>query len=348
MNGTLKLLVGLAAATVATAGVALAATADLALAAASPAVTTGSTSSIKTTSAVLHGTVNPNGASTTYHFEWGLTNAYGTVGAAHSAGSGTAAVSVQFTAPGLTPGTPYHYRLVAQNRFGTTFGADRHFTTGGNPPPDVLTGGTAQVGATSAILTGEVNPHGQQTSFWFQYGLGPAYGYQTFPQTVAAGNALVPVAQTLQGIAPLTVFHYRLVAQHGNSAPNVGVDMTFLTQPAIRLRPRIRARTTPHRARKAPFVFTTSGSRAGPSNIPPALGCAQSAVVKFLFGRGEWSSTTIPIQPNCTFSGQTTIHHLPGRGKKHRTETLRVIVTAVGSGYFAPVSTRPSTVVLGG
>jgi len=346
MNGTLKLLTGLAAAITATAATAL--TAGVAVAASSPAVTTGSTSSIKETSAVLHGTVNPNGASTTYHFEWGLTTAYGTAGSSHSVGSGTAAVSVQFTAPGLTPGTPYHYRLVAQNRFGTTFGADRHFTTAGNPPPDVLTGGTAQVGATSAILTGEVNPHGQQTNFWFQYGLGTAYGYQTFPQTVAAGAALVPVSVALQGIAPLTVFHYRLVAQHGTSAPNVGVDMSFLTQPLLRPFPRITARTTPHRARKAPYVFTTTGALSGPANIPPALGCAQSAVVKFMFGRREWASTTMPIQPNCTFSGQTTISRLPGRGKKHRTEKLKVIVSAVGSGYFAPVSTRPSTVVLGG
>jgi hypothetical protein len=340
MNSKLKLLAAIAAATALSVGVADAAS--------SPTVKTGSTSSLKTTSATLNGTVNPNGASTTYQFEYGLTTAYGQTSNAKSAGSGTVAVAAAATVGGLTPGTPYHYRLTAHNRFGTTLGADHTFTTAGNPPPNVTTGPIAQVGSTTATLTGLIDPHGQQTSFYFQYGLTTAYGFQTFAQTVAAGNAPVPVSQQLQGIAPLTVFHYRLVAQHGSSVAQVGADNSFLTQPAIRPRPRVRARTTPHRSRKAPFVFTTSGSIAGPSNIPQSLGCAQSAVVRFMFGRREWASTAIPVQANCTFSGQTTIRHLPGRGSKHRTETLKVIVDATGSGYLAPASSRTSTVVLGG
>ena len=231
-------------------------------------MTTGSTSSIQDTSAILHGTVNPNGASTTYQFEWGLTTAYGSTGTAKSAGSGTAAVAVQFTAPGLTPGTLYHYQLIAHNRFGTTFGSDHKFTTAGNPPPNVLTGSATQIGPTSATLTGIVDPHNEQTSYYFQYGLSTAYGYQTFPGTVAAGSAPVPVALALQGISPLTVFHYRLIAQHGSSAPQAGGDLSFLSLPAIRPVPRIRARTTPHRDRSAPFVFTTSGSLRRPVQHP--------------------------------------------------------------------------------
>ncbi len=340
MNSKLKLVAGFVATTALTAGVAAAAS--------SPAVTTGSASSIKTTAAILHGTVNPNGASTTYQFEWGLTDAYGLTGAAKSAGSGTAAVAVQVTAASLVPGTTYHYRLTAHSRFGTTLGSDHHFKTAGNPPPNVTTGPVSQIGPTSATLTGIVDPQGAQTTFYFQYGLSTAYGYQTFPSTVAAGGAPVAVSQQLQGISPLTVFHYRIVAQHGSSVGQPGGDLSFLTFPAIRPRPRVRARTTPHRERSAPFAFTTSGSLSGPSNIPPALGCAQSAVVKFMFGRREWSSTAMPVQPNCTFSGVTTINHLPGRGKKHRTETLKVTVTAEGSGYFAPASSSTTTVVLQG
>ena len=78
-----------------------AALASGALAATSPAVVTGNASHLGQSSAVLNGTVNPNGSSTTYFFQWGLTNAYGVNGKPHSAGSGTKAVAVHTTAGNL-------------------------------------------------------------------------------------------------------------------------------------------------------------------------------------------------------------------------------------------------------
>ena len=63
--------------------------AGVAVAASSPSVGTGKVSAVKQASAVLHGTVNPNGRSTTYFFQWGLRSAYGAVSATHSAGAGT-------------------------------------------------------------------------------------------------------------------------------------------------------------------------------------------------------------------------------------------------------------------
>ncbi|MBV8220530.1 MAG: hypothetical protein JO325_18855, partial [Solirubrobacterales bacterium] len=60
--------------------------AALAIAAASPSVTTGSDSHVTDTSAELLGTINPNGNSTAYYFEWGLTAAYGVASVEHSAG----------------------------------------------------------------------------------------------------------------------------------------------------------------------------------------------------------------------------------------------------------------------
>ena len=68
-----KLKVLLAAAVIATS------VAGVAAAASSPSVVTGATSSVTQSSVVLHGSVNPNGKSTTYFFQWGLTTAYGAV-----------------------------------------------------------------------------------------------------------------------------------------------------------------------------------------------------------------------------------------------------------------------------
>src|SRR5437868_5094970 len=78
-----------------------------------PTVTTGAVGKVAENSAVLHGTVNPNGASTTYYFQWGLTTSYGSNSAPRSAGNGVRRVSVERRAKGLAPGTVYHYRLVA-------------------------------------------------------------------------------------------------------------------------------------------------------------------------------------------------------------------------------------------
>src|SRR5207302_7727930 len=106
----------------------------VAAAASSPAVATGSTTKVTSTSAVLQGVVNPNGSATTYYFQWGLTNTYGVMSASHSAGHGTKSKSVSVTARGLVPGTRYHYRIVATNRFGTSVGRDHSFKTAGHPP----------------------------------------------------------------------------------------------------------------------------------------------------------------------------------------------------------------------
>jgi hypothetical protein len=94
-----------------------------------PAVSTLGASSITATGGQLNGSVNPNGFSTTYHFEYGPTTTYGSSTQSGSAGSGTSSVSVDATLSGQTSGNVYHYRLVAANSGGTTNGSDTAFTT---------------------------------------------------------------------------------------------------------------------------------------------------------------------------------------------------------------------------
>jgi hypothetical protein len=92
-----------------------------------PATTTGMSTKVMTSSATLNGTVNPNGLSTTYYFEWGTTTSYGNTipSTPASAGSGTSGVHVSADITGLSPDTIYHYRLVAVSSFGTSYGSDR-------------------------------------------------------------------------------------------------------------------------------------------------------------------------------------------------------------------------------
>jgi phosphodiesterase/alkaline phosphatase D-like protein len=322
-------------------GATLALTASAAEAASSPTVATGSASGQTNTSAVLHGTVNPNGSSTGYQFQYGLTNAYGLSTTTRSAGGGSKAKAFTATVGGLIPGTVYHYRLVALNKAGGTLGADRSFRTTGHPPPGVTTGPPTQVGTSTAALTGTVDPEGESTTWVFQYGLTTAYGFQTFSQTLPALNSTVTVSTVLSGLTPGTLFHYRLVGIHGSSIVP-GADGTFLTEPSPRPVPRLRARTSPGRARSKPFVFTTRATVTGPSWIPAPLACTGSAAIRYFDGKRLVGFGVGSVQPNCTLSAQVSFRRKIGR---HATP-LRVVIHFRGNGYLAPVD-RTDHVVLG-
>jgi hypothetical protein len=97
-----------------------------------PITATGAATDAEETSVVINGTIDPAGLQTTYHFEYGLTSAYGSRVPASidaDAGNGHAPRIFSRTLKGLEPGTTYHYRLVAENSIGATAGEDRSFTT---------------------------------------------------------------------------------------------------------------------------------------------------------------------------------------------------------------------------
>jgi hypothetical protein len=100
--------------------------------------------------ATLRGLVNPNGIATKFHIEFD-TKPYENGEAPHGSnlpttdegiGSGEEDVAVSEPVEGLKAGTTYHYRIVATNEEGTTYGEDGAFTTWGawstqttpNPP----------------------------------------------------------------------------------------------------------------------------------------------------------------------------------------------------------------------
>jgi len=94
-----------------------------------PAATTEAAAAVTSQSAMVSGSVNPKGAPTTFHFEYGTTTAYGRSTPVTEAGSGNTAVAAATTVGGLSPATTYHYRIVAANAGGVTKGSDRTFTT---------------------------------------------------------------------------------------------------------------------------------------------------------------------------------------------------------------------------
>jgi hypothetical protein len=78
--------------------------------------------------------LNPGAATTTYRFQYGTSTAYGLETFGKSIGAGVVPQSVSFRINSLAPHTTYHFRVVASNHAGTTFGPDTIAQTGPFPP----------------------------------------------------------------------------------------------------------------------------------------------------------------------------------------------------------------------
>ena len=95
-----------------------------------PVASTLAAGSVTGTGAILNGTVNANGTSSTVTFEYGTTVAYGnTVAGTPSPVAGSSPVAVSAMLTGLATGTTYHYRVRGVNNGGTGNGGDLTFTT---------------------------------------------------------------------------------------------------------------------------------------------------------------------------------------------------------------------------
>jgi hypothetical protein len=95
-------------------------------------------------------------------------------------------------------------------------------------PPTASTQGVSAVTFSSAVLHGSVNPRGQSTNYFFQYGPTKAYGAQTPLAPAGAGSTSVAVSQAVTGLQAATTYHYRLIAVGPGGAAN-GSDRSFTT-----------------------------------------------------------------------------------------------------------------------
>lgn len=94
-----------------------------------PVVETESVSQVNTDGARLQAQLGPNGGNTTYRFEWGTDETYGSSSSQSAPFGLLESASASAVIAGLTPGTLYHYRVVAENEAGTTYGEDLQFRT---------------------------------------------------------------------------------------------------------------------------------------------------------------------------------------------------------------------------
>jgi hypothetical protein len=96
--------------------------------------------------------------------------------------------------------------------------------------PVVTSGAATSIAPTTVVLNGTVTPKGAATTYYFQYGTSSLYGNVTPAGTVAAGSGRVKVTAPVSGLAPVTTYHYRLVAQNAKGVGR-GKHRTFKTKP---------------------------------------------------------------------------------------------------------------------
>jgi streptogramin lyase len=200
-----------------------------------PSVGGPAASNIAEDTATLTASVGANSQTTEYFFQYGLTSEYGSQTSPLSAGSGATPAIVSSNAVGLSPSTAYHFRAVATNASGTTYGQDQTFMTASAPAADTLA--ATAVTLTAGTLHAAINPQGQATTYHFDWGTTTAYASRApiADANVGSDGSEHAVEQTLAGLAPDTSYHFRVVASNCGGCTEgttYGPDRTFTTAPA--------------------------------------------------------------------------------------------------------------------
>ncbi|HTC60922.1 MAG TPA: NHL repeat-containing protein [Solirubrobacteraceae bacterium] len=215
-------------------------------------------------SATVKGEVNPEDlALTDCHFEYVTDAAFEATGFSDLSSGGEAPCVpdpasipvdsnfhlVQAALTGLASGVTYHFRLVAasdpSSLGGTADSAPASFVTPGEPTVDSTS--ASNVASSFADLHAEIDPHGADTTYQFEYIT--ATGYEAAvaehaanpysaggvipitPADIGPGGTDASVVQQVGGLIPETEYHFRVLAKNGlGSVP--GVDETFITLPA--------------------------------------------------------------------------------------------------------------------
>jgi phosphodiesterase/alkaline phosphatase D-like protein len=206
-----------------------------------PAITGSSANGVTDSSAHLSAGVKPNFGETIYGFEYGETPAYGE----QTLGSDLLAADVQvhpvqIDLSGLAPGQTYHYRPLAINYGGISYGPDQSFTT--LDAPTVLSETAAGITGSGARLTALVQPGLSPTTVHFEYGPTEAYGSSTPGTSIGGGAGAVSTDIDVNGLTPEATYHFRAVASNAIGTES-GTDQSFKTgaQPHTEVAPKPKA-----------------------------------------------------------------------------------------------------------
>ncbi len=96
----------------------------------------------------------------------------------------------------------------------------------GPAKPTVTPEAATAIKDTEATLKGSVNPNGEATTYWFEYGTSTAYDHET--THTSTGTTSGSKSATVTGLSANTLYHFRMVAENGIGKTEGG-DRTFTT-----------------------------------------------------------------------------------------------------------------------
>ena len=227
----------------------------------------------------LNGEFAGNGEDTTYHFEYGLTPAYGMKTESADAGEASGPTEVSGDITEYEAYETYHYRVVAENAYGTTYGNDKTVETEAALKPDVAGTQASNVTPTGALLEAMINPNRWLTVYAFEYGPTNTYGETTeISPPIGADKSFHPVSAQVTDLLPGTVYHFRAVAINFTGT-TYGADQV-LTTPDV---PRIDASSSSGTGQTATHLSATVSPNLSPTTV------------KFEFGiTGAYGQETSP------------------------------------------------------
>jgi sugar lactone lactonase YvrE len=263
-------------------------------------VVTTSATEIGQESITLNGEFNGNGEDTHYYFEYGLTTKYGQVseeapGSDAGSPNGTTAISSEIT--DYEGYETYHYRVVAVNPVGTTYGSDMTVTTLPAELPIVDETAASEIEPTAATLEAQVTPNRWATLFTFQYGPTASYGESTeIAGPIGDDQFPHPVSQSVKGLEPATIYHFRVIAIN-YTGTTYGPDQTFQTP-------------------DVPGVVSSSGAATGQSTAHLEAGVVPNSSptsVDFEYGlTSAYGAATVPVPVGSGTGTQSAVADIGG------------------------------------
>lgn len=265
---------------------------------AAPIVTTNAATGASVSAATLNGVVTANGYEATVKFEYGTSPAYGseitTINGSPVAAGGSN-VSCDASISGLSGNTTYHYRIVATNSQGTSYGSNVSFTTNAGSP-NITTLEAEGNGAIAKTLRARASANGSSTTVTFEYGTTVAYG-NTLSDVIGSpldsdeNNAIVE--GDAENLTPETTYHYRAIAENA-IGQITGSDMTFTTAAEETYNSMVRGFSTDPTLgdNSDDYIPTQRAIKAYLNEIVPAGGAEGQVLTVNSNGEYEWATVS--------------------------------------------------------
>ena len=201
-----------------------------------PSASEAEATNIEPSTATLKAVVNPHGYDTEDRFEYVDQKSFETEGGFGSPHTQSTAWEdlgivdrqdkVHAAISGLTPATLYHFRAVAKNSEGTTYGAGEFESL---PSISVRNFTTQTVGPELVVLRLELNPNGQTSNYTIHIGRTTSYSDASLSGTLEVGNEFLSREVTFTGLKPNTTYHFQVEGENGYGHTE-SPDQTFTTE----------------------------------------------------------------------------------------------------------------------